>query len=417
MADRSKHYQLASLFALRSPRWRVVAIGVIAAAIAGAAAAASDGLGHTQPAQSSRGVPAALNRGTSGRRLSHAPVSLLHRLSLAQLAGQRIVYAYSGLTPPQSLLARVRAGEAAGVIFFAPNFSSEGQLRAVIGELQSANASSPVHEPLLMLTDQEGGLVRRLPGAPTLSEKQIGASPRGTTLAAQAGTGAGNNLRAVGITVNLAPVLDIFRAPGDFIDQYQRSYGSNSTVVARLAGSFISAQQHAGVAATAKHFPGLGAATTNQNTDSGPVTLPVSPNELRATDEAPYRAAIAAGVKLVMVSWATYPALDPRLPAGLSSAVIHGELRGRLGFRGVTITDGLGAGALTPFGGFAQRGVLAAHAGADLLLCSTQNVKDNSPANGIAALSGLAGALANHQLSRPYAELAAARVIQFRSSQ
>jgi hypothetical protein len=71
---------------------------------------------------------------------------------------------------------------------------------------------------------------------------------------------------------------------------------------------------------------------------------------------------------------------------------------------------------LTAFGGFAQRSVLAAHAGADLLLCSTQNVNDNSPANGIAALSGLAGALANRQLSRPYPELAAARVIQLRSS-
>ena len=71
-----------------------------------------------------------------------------------------------------------------------------------------------------------------------------------------------------------------------------------------------------------------------------------------------------------MVSWAVYPALDPRLPAGLSAAVIGGELRGRLGFRGVTVTDGLGAGALRAFGGFAQRGALAARAGADLLLCS-----------------------------------------------
>ena len=416
MADRSKQHRFGALVALRSRRWRVVAIGAVAAAIAGATSAASDGLGHTRPGRPRAGAPVAPDRGTSGRWLSHAPVSLLQRLSLAQLAGQRIVYAYSGLTPPQSLLARIRAGEAAGVIFFAPKFSSDAQLRTVISELQRANASSPVHAPLLMLTDQEGGLVRRLPGAPSLSEKQIGASPRGATLAAQAGAGAADNLRAVGITANLAPVLDVFRSPGDFIDQYQRSYGSNSAAVARLAGAFISAQQHAGVAATAKHFPGLGAATTNQNTDSGPVTLPVSLSELRATDEAPYRVAIAAGVKLVMVSWATYPALDPRLPAGLSSAVIHGELRGRLGFRGVTVTDGLGAGALTAFGGFAQRGVLAAHAGADLLLCSTQNVNDNSPANGIAALSGLAGALANHQLSRPYAELAAARVIQLRSS-
>ncbi len=95
---------------------------------------------------------------------------------------------------------------------------------------------------------------------------------RDAALAAQAGTGAGNNLLAVSITVNLAPVFDVFRAPGDFIDQYQRPYGSNPAVVAQLAGTFITAQQQTGVAATAKHYPGLGAATTSQNTDSGPVT-------------------------------------------------------------------------------------------------------------------------------------------------
>ncbi len=129
----------------------------------------------------------------------------------------------------------------------------------------------------------------------------------------------------------------------------------------------------------------------------------------------PYRAAIAAGVRLVMVSWATYPALDPHLPAGLSSTIIHGVLRGRLGFRGVTITDGLGAGALAPFGGFAERGLLAAHAGADLLLCATTNPNDDTPANGIAVLNAVSGALANQGLERSYAEQAAARIIALRS--
>jgi beta-N-acetylhexosaminidase len=303
------------------------------------------------------------------------------------------------------------------VIFFGPNISSAAQLRAVIRQLQRANAASPVHgPPLLMLTDQEGGLVSRLPGAPALSEKQIGASAGGVALAAQAGSGAGKNLRSVGINVNLAPVLDVFRAAGNFIDQYQRSYGSTPARVARLADAFITAQQRTGVAATAKHFPGLGPATTNQNTDDGPVTLGLALNRLRSVDEAPYTTAIAAGAKLVMVSWATYSALDPHLPAGLSPTVIQGDLRARLGFHRVTITDGLGAGALAPYGGFGARGVLAARAGADLLLCSAQNVNDNTPAEGIAALHGLAAALGNHGLSRSAAQRAAARVIQLRSS-
>jgi beta-N-acetylhexosaminidase len=370
--------------------------------------------GTYQPA-SRIAAPSSFRSSPSSLRSSDARTSPVPRLSAAQLAGQRIVYAYSGLTPPESLLARIRDGEAAGVIFFSPNISSLGQIRAVIRELQRANTSSPVHDPLLMMTDQEGGLVRRLPGAPELSERQIGESPDAAVLARQAGEGAGKNLASVGINVNLAPVLDVFRQPDNFIDQFQRSYGMNAQTVGNLGGAFISAQQQTGVAATAKHFPGLGAATISQNTDEVPVQLNLSLHELRSIDEAPYRTAIAAGVQLVMTSWAVYPALDPRLPAGLSPTVIEGELRGRLGFRGVTITDGIEAGALRSFGTPAQRGVLAASAGADLLLCSATHVEENSPAEGIAVLHGVASALATERLNRASAEQAAERVIALRS--
>jgi beta-N-acetylhexosaminidase len=343
-------------------------------------------------------------------------VSLVQRLSLSQLAGQRIIYAYSGLVPPQLLLAVIRRGEAAGVILFAPNIGTLKQTRTAIAELQSAAAASFIHAPLLIMTDQEGGLVRRLPGAPELSEKQIGESPDAGTLAAQAGQGAGLNLASVGINVNLAPVLDVFRQPGDFIDSYQRSYGMNPSLVAELGGAFIAAQQQTGVAATAKRFPGLGAAGASQNTDEAPVELDVPLSELRAVDEFPYQTAIAADVRLVMISWATYPALDPRSPAGLSADVIEGELRGRLGFRGVTVTDGIGAGALADYGYVAQRGLLAARAGADLILCSAHEVVENSPAEGAAVLHAITEALADRTLDRPSAEAAANRVLALRQN-
>lgn len=342
--------------------------------------------------------------------------SVAGRLSLDQLAGQRIIYAYAGTQPPASLLAAIRAGEAAGVIFFGPNIASEAQIRGVIERLQKANAAGPVHAPLLMLTDQEGGEVRRLPGAPALSEKQIGEGPDGSALAAAAGSGAGRNLAGAGMNVNLAPVLDVFRTPGNFIDEYQRSYSGDPVTVARLGSAFISAQQRTGVAATAKHFPGLGAAARDQDTDVGPVTLNLSLGVLRSVDEVPYRAAIAAGVQLVMTSWAVYPALDPGLPAGLSAAVIGGELRGRVGFRGVTITDAISAGALAGFGGLGRRGVLAARAGADLILCSAINVSDDSPQQGLTVLHAITSALAGGGLARGAAQQAAARVIALRSA-
>lgn len=331
-------------------------------------------------------------------------------LSLQQLAGQRVIYSYRGLTPPQRLLAKIEAGEAAGVIFYGENISSDAQIARVISELQHAAAKSPVRSPLLMMTDQEGGLVRRLPGEPLLSEKQIGASANPASAAQQAGRGAGLNLKGVGMNVNLAPVLDVYRAPGDFIDRYQRSYSMNPHTVAQLGADFISAQQRTGVAATAKHFPGLGAASAAQDTNDVPVTLRVPLESLRTIDELPYRSAISAGVRLVMVSWATYPALDPHRPAGLSSTIVQGELRQRLKFKGVTVTDALEAGGLRAFGTIPNRAVLAAGAGMDLLLCSGQNV-----AEGANAADALASALRTGRLSTASFVSSVKRILSLRA--
>ena len=181
-------------------------------------------------------------------------------------------------------------------------------------------------------------------------------------------------------------------------------------MVTECGPAFIAAQQQAGVAATAKHFPGLGSATRSQNTDTGPVTLDVSLSGLRGKDEVPYPAAIAAGVKLVMASWAIYPALDAAYPAGLSAAWVQGELRGRLGFGGVTITDAIEAGALTAFGSYGQRAVLAAQAGMDLLLCSAQD-----PSEGQSVTSALASALESGQLGSAAFTAAVARVTALRT--
>jgi beta-N-acetylhexosaminidase len=334
----------------------------------------------------------------------------LSGLSPRQLAGQRVIYSYAGLTPPESLLTQIKKGQVAGVIFYGDNISSKAQIKGVIHRLQRAAAQSRVHEPLLMMTDQEGGEVRRLPGAPGRSEKQIGQSSKPPGAARAAGRGAGLNLSSVEMNVNLAPVLDVYRTPGNFIDRYGRSYSNNPQTVARLGSDFIHAQQRTGVAATAKHFPGLGAAATNQDTDSRPVTLNVPKHRLRTVDELPYRWAIRARVKLVMVSWARYPALAKGRPGGLSRTVVQGELRSRLRFKGVTITDALEAGALQRYGSTANRAVLAAGAGMDLLLCASQNVSQ-----GNAAVSALASALKSGRLRRSAFMASVHRVSALRS--
>jgi beta-N-acetylhexosaminidase len=259
------------------------------------------------------------------------------------------------------------------------------------------------------MTDQDGGEVRRLPGAPVLSEKQIGGSAHPAAAATAAGTGAGRNLRGVGMNVNLAPVLDVFRTPGDFDDQFGRSYSMNPNVVSRLGANFITAQQHVGVAATAKHFPGLGAAARLQNTDVQPVTLRLPAATIRSDDELPYKAAIAAGVKLVMVSWAVYPAFPPSRPAGLSSKIVQGELRQRLTFKGVTITDAIGAGALRSFGTTANKALLAAQAGMDVILSAAGTVTEGSQCAG-----GLLSGYQNGKLGHAAFLAAVARILALR---
>jgi beta-N-acetylhexosaminidase len=338
----------------------------------------------------------------------------LARLSPRQLAGQRVIWSYNGLSAPSGLLSMIRHGEVGGVIFFSFNVESEAQIRGVIAQMTAANASpqNPARKyPLLLLTDQEGGLVRRLQFAgPYQSEAQIGSSPSPAAQAATAGAQAAAGLRSVGMNANLAPVLDVYRQPGDFDDQFQRSYSTDPAVVAEAGAAFVRAQQAAGVAATVKHFPGLGAASASQDTDNRPVTLNLTASTLRSVDEPPYAAAIKAGVKMVMVSWAVYPALDPRLPAGLSPTIVQSELQRRMGFAGVTITDALGAGALRSFGSLQNKTMLAARAGMDALLCTATR-----PLPGGKCVTGLQDGYLDGALPRTAFDAQLAQLLQFRA--
>ena len=149
------------------------------------------------------------------------------RLTLTQLAGQRVIYSYPGPNPPASLFARIRAGYAAGVIFFGENIQSRAQIAGVVRRLQVARLSSPVHSPLLLMTDQEGGIVKRLPGQPVLRPSRSAQSADSTGAARAGRRRRGANMRGVGMNVNLAPVLGVFRHAGDFLDQFQRSFSSD----------------------------------------------------------------------------------------------------------------------------------------------------------------------------------------------
>lgn len=287
-----------------------------------------------------------------------------HELTAAQLAGQRVVAGFRGYKPPRGLLRRIRRGEVGGVILFRRNVLSRDQIAMTVRKLQSVPRPHDVDEPLLVMVDQEGGPVARIPGAPRKGAAEIGRRGRIAT-ARRAGRAAGRNLRGVGVNVNLAPVVDVAR-PGSTMEDERRSYGRRPRKVVRLARAFVSGLEERGVFASPKHFPGFGAATAN--TDHRPVWIPVPLRRLRSVDERPYRRLFRDGVRLVMVSTAVFPALDHLRAAALSRAVVTDELRGRLGFDGVAMTDALGTPGTAPFGSASEVGVRAAQAGVDLML-------------------------------------------------
>ena len=180
----------------------------------------------------------------------------------------------------------------------------------------------------------------------------------------------------------------------------------NPTTAGALGADFITAQQATGVAATAKHFPGLGAA--GANTDFAVARIDIPTKKLRAIDERPYRGFVAAHGPMVMVNTAIYPRLSG-LPAALSHRIATDELRGRVGFRGVSISDSLEAASARAVGGPARLARLGASAGTDLLLYT-------SPDDALAASRELTRDLRSGRLGRDGFKSSATRVLALRSA-
>ena len=278
------------------------------------------------------------------------------------LAGERIVAGLPGTSISPALRQAIGEGRVAGVVLFAANFPSRAAGRHLIAKLQAIKRPPKLRDPLLVMVDQEGGLVKRFGGAPTASAEEMG--NRGASFSTRQGRTTATNLRDLGVNVDLAPVLDVGR-PGGVIAETERGFGATAAQVEATAIPFAKALQAGGLAATAKHFPGFGAAT--ENTDFAAERIDLSKGELRAVDEKPYASFDAAGGRLAMLSTAIYPAFSDR-PAAFTRAIASGELRDRLGFEGVSITDALETPAVEDFGGTARVAVAAARAGADLLL-------------------------------------------------
>jgi beta-N-acetylhexosaminidase len=326
-------------------------------------------------------------------------------LTDAQLAGQHVVFPFAGRTVPPALLARIRRGEAAGVIFLGANLGTPAQVRGLTRRLRRTPRPAGLRAPLLLMVDQEGGSVQRLPGAPSRSAPEMAATGRPSVALAE-GRATAATLRAAGMNVDLAPVVDVVR-PESALHAEGRGFGFSVRDAARFGAAFARGLRAGGVAATAKHFPGFGAAPAN--TDLGAVRISIALRELRAVDRPPFKTAVRAGAGLVMLSSAIYPALS-RAPAVLSPRVVQRELREGVGFQGVTISDDLEAPAFASRGGARGAALAATRAGVDLLLFA------RTYAGADRAARALTAALRAGTVDRGPLEQSLARVLALRGS-
>jgi len=334
---------------MTDPRQRRAALGTGLIACLALAAGLLSGAGSSPGGSTPAGVPLAAQPSAG--------------LGANTLAGQRTVVGFPGTSIPRAVRRGIGNGRIGGVILFEDNIPSRSSVRSLTGRLQSIRRPERLRPyPLLIMTDQEGGLVKRLSGAPTTSA--AGIARRGPAFARRQGRLTGRNLRNVGINVNLAPVIDVAR-PGGNIAATDRGFGSTVRGVVRTAIPFSVALEANGAAAAAKHFPGLG--SVRLNTDDAVQRVRLSKAALRKVDEATYRPFIRSGGDMVMVGTAIYPAFSGK-PAAFERKIVTGELRRRLGFRGVTITDALGTVAARAFGGPRKLTPAAARAGMDLML-------------------------------------------------
>jgi beta-N-acetylhexosaminidase len=316
--------------------------------------------------------------------------------------GQLFMVGFHGTSVTPDLASFIKEYRPGGVILFSRNLESVEQMVDLTNDLQ---ARSP-HSPLVISIDQEGGRVSRLPKSFTIFPP-CGLLGRcnSAELAYAAGATIAKELRAVGVNMNTAPVLDVNSNPANPVIG-DRAFGATPDLVCELGSATIAGLQENKVAACGKHFPGHG----DTNTDSHK-ELPVVEarrERLETVEFPPFRRAIQHGVASIMTAHVLYRALDPELPATLSPAIITDFLRRELQFDGVVLTDDLEMHAIIDHYGVEDAAVRALLAGCDILLiCQDRNRE-------IAAFEAVEKAVVSGTISAERLDLSVARIARLK---
>jgi beta-N-acetylhexosaminidase len=289
-----------------------------------------------------------------------------------------------------------------GVIFFARNVGSAGEVLELTRDIKSA-----ADRPLVLAIDQEGGQVARLrEGFTDIPPMRAVGATGSAALARDLGKLVGRELRAVGFDMNYAPVLDIDTNPDNPIIA-SRSFGRTPELVTELGLALAAGLQEVGVAACGKHFPGHG--DTSQDSHLELPTLPHAMERLERVELAPFRAAAKAGIASFMTAHVIFQAVDAKYPATMSRAVLTGILREKLGYDGVVVTDDVEMKAIADNYGVEEAVLLGLNAGVDhFLCCHTADLAHS-------AIDAIVRAVENRKLSRETLDTATRRFATLRA--
>ncbi|HKS69310.1 MAG TPA: glycoside hydrolase family 3 protein, partial [Ktedonobacterales bacterium] len=330
-------------------------------------------------------------------------------LSLDDAIGQCFMVGFHGTEPPPSLIELIARDRVGGVILFSRNCrGGSAQVRALTARLQAAARDAGHPRPLLIAIDQENGLVRRLgPGATQLPGNMALSAAGDPELTEAVARASGEELRALGINLNLAPVADVNNNPANPVIGV-RSFGEDPVVVGRHVAAAVRGYSAGGVIAALKHFPGHGDTATDSH-----LGLPLVPHDrdrLEMVELLPFQAGLAAGAECVLTAHVALPRLTGgnAVPATLAPEIVRGMLREELGFDGVAITDCLEMDAVARGVGVPSGAVAALRAGNDIVLISHRRDRQR------AGLAAVRAAVAQGTLAPEAVRAAAARVLRLK---
>ena len=291
---------------------------------------------------------------------------IINSLNQEQMAGQLLMVGFDGKEPDYYVSRMLNLRHVGGVILFSRNIETKEQVTRLSDQLQEMSLTN-ANLPLFIAVDQEGGPVNRFKGIITECPDPSGLGKLSSNEVANYMQETAKELTAMGINVNLAPVLDVADRKSIM---FGRSFGDDPNVVAEVGVAAINGYKTGGIIPCAKHFPGLGLAV--QDTHATSTKINANLDSLYKRDLLPFRMAIQNGVEMILVTHAIYPALDANNPASLSNIMQTGILRDMLGYQGLILSDDLEMEASASEGSIGQNAVRAIQAGTDIVLvCHT----------------------------------------------